>query len=446
MATASRGYRDVEMRNPWRRAQLTVPIRATRLTDPGNSPYQSGQLAVPIRATRGHGNHDSRRSGGLQVGRWMVTARPPPGTASAADGPTVRRDHGTDDGEPQPRAVHGRAFHAAAAERLEQLLHPLRRDLRPAGRHPQLGRAGASGTGARRPPSRRRRCAARRSPPGCRPPARAAPGRPGPGPARRAPRPAAPARRPRRATAASAGRTTSARSTGADHGQLGCPRCGPAAAGPAMRSSARRVASRTTVAHPAQLLDVGVGIGEGHVDLGAQHRQRGAQLVAGVGDEPALGVERGLQPVEHRVEPGGQLGDLAAGSRTPVRVSSDSTVEPPRGRRDRVQRPEHPPDQPPGHERRGDHRPAGTRPDPPPARRARAASPTASASCSAGTYPVADPHRAARRQRGHGRATPPTSSQPSHSSSPLTSATRPGAQQRQPRPQPGSAREHRRGA
>ena len=67
------------------------------------------------------------------------------------------------------------------------------------------------------------------------------------------------------------------------------------------------------VAHPPQLVDVGVGIGEGHVDLGPQHRQRGPQLMAGVGDEPALRIERRLQPVEHRVEAGRQFRDLAAG-------------------------------------------------------------------------------------------------------------------------------------
>jgi hypothetical protein len=61
-----------------------------------------------------------------------------------------------------------------------------------------------------------------------------------------------------------------------------------------------------------QLGDVGVRVGEGHVDLGAQHRQRGPQLVAGVGDEAALRVEGRLEAFEHRVEGVGQLGDLVA--------------------------------------------------------------------------------------------------------------------------------------
>jgi hypothetical protein len=39
--------------------------------------------------------------------------------------------------------------------------------------------------------------------------------------------------------------------------------------------------------------------------------------VAGVGDEAALGVEGGLQAVEHGVEAGRELGDLTTGSGDP---------------------------------------------------------------------------------------------------------------------------------
>ena len=44
--------------------------------------------------------------------------------------------------------------------------------------------------------------------------------------------------------------------------------------------------------HPAVLGDVGVGVGQRHVDLGAHHGERRAQLVRGVGDEPLLRLER----------------------------------------------------------------------------------------------------------------------------------------------------------
>jgi hypothetical protein len=103
--------------------------------------------------------------------------------------------------------------------------------------------------------------------------------------------------------------------------------------------------------HPAQLVGVDLGIGQGDVHLGAQHRQRGAQLVAGVGDEAALRVEGRLQPVEHRVETRGQLGDLAAGvTQAGARVQGLGGEAPRRGR-DGVQRAEDPPDEHPGHHR-----------------------------------------------------------------------------------------------
>ncbi len=109
------------------------------------------------------------------------------------------------------------------------------------------------------------------------------------------------------------------------------------------------------LAHPPELGDVRVGVGEGHVDLGPQHRQRRAQLVAGVGDEAALRVERRLQPVEHRVEARGQLGHLAPG--VPQRQTGVERLDrqPARRRRDGVQRAQHPPDQPPRHDARRQH-------------------------------------------------------------------------------------------
>ncbi|MCQ0012228.1 hypothetical protein LUX73_51395 [Actinomadura madurae] len=49
-----------------------------------------------------------------------------------------------------------------------------------------------------------------------------------------------------------------------------------------------------------------------HVDQRPVDRERGAQLVRGVRDEPALPVERPRQPAEHRVEGVGQLLDVVA--------------------------------------------------------------------------------------------------------------------------------------
>ena len=53
----------------------------------------------------------------------------------------------------------------------------------------------------------------------------------------------------------------------------------------------------------------GVGLGE-QVEVRAQRGQRRAQLVAGVGDQPALAVARRGQRDEHRVERRGEPGDL----------------------------------------------------------------------------------------------------------------------------------------
>ena len=55
-----------------------------------------------------------------------------------------------------------------------------------------------------------------------------------------------------------------------------------------------------------------LGLGQ-HLDVGAQAGDRRAQLVRGVGDELALGGDRALERVEHRVEVLGQLADLVVG-------------------------------------------------------------------------------------------------------------------------------------
>ncbi|WP_345146080.1 hypothetical protein [Nonomuraea rubra] len=59
---------------------------------------------------------------------------------------------------------------------------------------------------------------------------------------------------------------------------------------------------------------VGVGVGEGDFEQGTQAGQGGAQLVGGVGDEVALGVEGGLQPGEQVVEGVAELGQLVGGA------------------------------------------------------------------------------------------------------------------------------------
>ena len=75
-------------------------------------------------------------------------------------------------------------------------------------------------------------------------------------------------------------------------------------------SSVRSVVSTTARATSRSSSTLGVGVVERDLGLGADDRQRGAQLVAGVGDEPALGLDGALDAVEHRVEGDGQLVQL----------------------------------------------------------------------------------------------------------------------------------------
>ena len=56
-------------------------------------------------------------------------------------------------------------------------------------------------------------------------------------------------------------------------------------------------------------------IGDQQLDIGAQRGQRGAQLVAGVGDQPALPFPGRLQRLHHRVERPGQVGQLVHAAR-----------------------------------------------------------------------------------------------------------------------------------
>lgn len=74
----------------------------------------------------------------------------------------------------------------------------------------------------------------------------------------------------------------------------------------------------------AQGVGAGIGVGEGDLQQGAQAGERGAQLVGGVGDEVALGVEGGLQAGEQVVGRVAELGQLVRGlaeSKSPVEVS-----------------------------------------------------------------------------------------------------------------------------
>ncbi len=74
----------------------------------------------------------------------------------------------------------------------------------------------------------------------------------------------------------------------------------------------------------AQRFGVGAGVGEGDLKEGAQARERGAQLVGGVGDEVTLSLEGGLQAGEQAVEGVAELGQLVRGLteiEAPVQVS-----------------------------------------------------------------------------------------------------------------------------
>jgi hypothetical protein len=66
--------------------------------------------------------------------------------------------------------------------------------------------------------------------------------------------------------------------------------------------------------HAAQVGLRAVRVVQHDVDGGAHDRERGAQFVGGVGDEPLLALERGLEPAEHRVERLGQLPQFVAGT------------------------------------------------------------------------------------------------------------------------------------
>ena len=113
-------------------------------------------------------------------------------------------------------------------------------------------------------------------------------------------------------------RTISSRSTGS---RWAASSADASAAARVRRSSTSRcrrtVSSRTSrsVACQSALL----GVREVDLELGADAGQRAAQLVAGVGDEPALAVGGVLEPGEHRVHRLREPADLVVGRRARAR-------------------------------------------------------------------------------------------------------------------------------
>ena len=165
-------------RRPTATSPPPSPRRRPRLADRAPAPLLEPALHRLARAPRRQEWGDSGSCGGRAR---TVTDRPPPTTGRGRHRAAVREHHRPHDRQAQPRAARRPgALHRAPAERLEQLVHPVRGHLRPAGRHPQLGPARPRRHSQARctpPASRPRRCAAPRSPGGCRPPAPAAPGR-----------------------------------------------------------------------------------------------------------------------------------------------------------------------------------------------------------------------------------------------------------------------------
>ena len=76
-----------------------------------------------------------------------------------------------------------------------------------------------------------------------------------------------------------------------------------------IRSTSSRALSSTGARRRVELVGA-----QADVELGAHRRQRGAQLVRGVGDEAALLLDAVLDAVEHGVEGRGEVGDLVAGA------------------------------------------------------------------------------------------------------------------------------------
>ncbi len=104
-------------------------------------------------------------------------------------------------------------------------------------------------------------------------------------------------------------------------------------------------------AHGAQVPSRAIRITQHHVDRSPHDRQRGAQLMRSIGDEPLLALERRLESAEHLVECLGQLPELVPrpGRRHPRRqvVLGRGTG----GRRDPVHRAQRPSGEDPAEDR-----------------------------------------------------------------------------------------------
>ena len=90
-----------------------------------------------------------------------------------------------------------------------------------------------------------------------------------------------------------------------------------------------------------ELAVVAVRILAGHVEQGLRDRQRGAQLVGGVGGEPLLLGDVGLEPREHGVEAVGELAELVLAAVQPDAMGERSGRGQARGVGDAVQGGEH---------------------------------------------------------------------------------------------------------
>ena len=80
------------------------------------------------------------------------------------------------------------------------------------------------------------------------------------------------------------------------------------------------------------------GLRDRDVEGGAHHRQRGAQLVRGVGDEPSLRVKRRLQAFQQPVDRVGEQAQLIARTRHREPLVQVRIRDPLGGRGDRPQR------------------------------------------------------------------------------------------------------------
>ena len=238
------------------------------------------------------------------------TSAPPSARLAAWASPPWASGDGGDDRQAEAAAAVAVA-RGGAAEALEGAVEELRREaLAPSVTWISTDRRPRAAPTAR---SSRRRSGARCRP-CCRPPGRAAAGRR-----------AARARRRRRtsirrpASSAAAGEAALDRLEGRRRGRSRSSRSGSsprsvwAIVSRSSESWVRRSVSSAAEASAARSSSGERPCGQGQLELGAEDRQRRAQLVAGVGDEGALVLQRVAEPVEHLVQRLPEPRDLVAG-------------------------------------------------------------------------------------------------------------------------------------